>query len=122
MLIKSLKNKYRSLSLIEKFFSISVLTYLSWNLFYNFILLDLGFSSIQLADSNIGLSFKKNSNLNMNYLGGDLNAYKIINYYDKDELKRVFNLYGEINQAEKLAKYIVNQRSLKKIFFPFDEV
>ena len=40
MLIKSLKNKYRSLSLIEKFFSISVVTYLSWNLFYNFILLD----------------------------------------------------------------------------------
>ena len=40
MRIKSLKNKYRSLSLIEKFFSISVFTYLSWNLFYNFILLD----------------------------------------------------------------------------------
>ena len=87
---------------------------------FDLILLDLGFSSIQLADSNIGLSFKKNSNLNMNYLGGDLNAYKIINYYDKDELKRVFNLYGEINQAEKLAKYIVNQRSLKKINTNFE--
>ena len=78
---------------------------------FDLILLDLGFSSNQLADSDIGLSFKKNSNLNMNYLGGDLNAYKIINYYDKDELQRVFNLYGEINQAEKLAKYIVKQRS-----------
>ncbi len=87
---------------------------------FDLILLDLGFSSIQLADSNIGLSFKKNSNLNMNYLGGDLNAYKIINYYDKDELKRVFNLYGEINQAEKLAKYIVKQRSLKKINTNFE--
>ena len=87
---------------------------------FDLILLDLGFSSIQLADSNIGLSFKKNSNLNMNYLGGDLNAYKIINYYDKDELKRVFNLYGEINQAEKLAKYIVKHRSLKKINTNFE--
>ena len=87
---------------------------------FDLILLDLGFSSIQLADSNIGLSFKKNSNLNMNYLGGDLNAYKIINNYDKDELKRVFNLYGEINQAEKLAKYIVKQRSLKKINTNFE--
>ena len=56
----------------------------------------------------------------MNYLGGDLNAYKIINYYDKDELKRVFNLYGEINQAEKLAKYIVKHRSLKKINTNFE--
>ena len=27
----------------------------------------------------------------MNYLGGDLNAYKIINYYEKDELQRIFN-------------------------------
>ena len=40
MRIKSLKNKYGNLSLIEKFFSISVITYLSWNLFYNFILFD----------------------------------------------------------------------------------
>ena len=56
----------------------------------------------------------------MNYLGGDLNAYKIINYYEKDELQRVFNLYGEINQAEKLAKYIIKQRSLKKINTNFE--
>ncbi len=87
---------------------------------FNLILLDLGFSSNQLADSNIGLSFKENSKLNMNYLGGDLNAYKIINFYEKDDLERVFNLYGEINQAEKLAKYIIKQRSLKKINTNFE--
>ena len=87
---------------------------------FNLILLDLGFSSNQLADSDIGLSFKENSKLNMNYLDGDLNAYKIINYYEKDELQRVFNLYGEINQAEKLAKYIIKQRSLNKINTNFD--
>ena len=56
----------------------------------------------------------------MNYLDGDLNAYKIINYYEKDELQRVFNLYGEINQAEKLAKYIIKRRSLKKINTNFE--
>lgn len=82
---------------------------------FNFILLDLGFSSNQLEDNNIGLSFKINSNLNMNYLGGNLNAYKIINYYNRDELQRVFNSYGEINQAKKLANFIVNKRSQKKI-------
>ena len=87
---------------------------------FNFILLDLGFSSNQLEDEDIGLSFKVNSNLNMNYLGGDINAYKIVNYYDKDELQRVFNLYGEINQAEKLAKYIINQRLTKKITTNFE--
>ena len=87
---------------------------------FDFILLDLGFSSDQLDDSKIGLSFKINSNLNMNYLGGDINAYKIINQYDKDELQRVFYFYGEINQAEKLAKYIVNQRSIKSIDTNFE--
>ena len=87
---------------------------------FNLVLLDLGFSSNQLADSDIGLSFKENSKLNMNYLGGDLNAYKIINYYEKDELQRVFKIYGEINQAEKLAKYIIQQRSLKKINTNFE--
>ena len=87
---------------------------------FNLILLDLGFSSNQLDDGDIGLSFKINSNLNMNYLGGDLNAYKIINHYDKEDLQRVFKLYGEINQSEKLAKYIVNQRSLRKINTNFE--
>ena len=82
---------------------------------FDLILLDLGFSSNQLVDSDIGLSFKLNSHLNMNYLGGDLNAYKIINHYDKVDLQRVFYYYGQISQAEKLAKYIVNQRSIKKI-------
>ena len=87
---------------------------------FNLILLDLGFSSNQLKDFDIGLSFKINSNLNMNYLGGNLNAYKIVNNYDKEELQRVFKLYGEINQSEKLAKYIVNQRSLRKIKTNFE--
>ena len=87
---------------------------------FDFILLDLGFSSNQLDDNNIGLSFKINSNLNMNYLGGDLNAFKIINDYDKEELQRIFYFYGEIIQAEKLAKYIVNQRSIKKINTNFE--
>ena len=87
---------------------------------FNLILLDLGFSSNQLADGDIGLSFMENSKLNMNYLGGGLNAYKIINFYEKDDLQRVFSLYGEINQAEKLAKYIVKHRSLKKINTNFE--
>ena len=87
---------------------------------FNFILLDLGFSSNQLEDNKIGLSFKINSKLNMNYLGGNLNAYKIINDYGENDLQRIFYSYGEINQAEKLAKYIVNQRSIKKINTNFE--
>ena len=87
---------------------------------FNFILLDLGFSSNQLDNNNIGLSFKINADLNMNYLCNDLDAYKILNYYDEEDLHRVFHLYGEINQAEKLSKYIVQQRAIKKIKTNFE--
>ncbi len=87
---------------------------------FNFILLDLGFSSNQLFDNDVGLSFKNNSKLNMNYLGGELNAYKIINFYDLEELQKVFHMFGEINQSKKLAKYIVDQRSKKKINTNFE--
>ena len=40
MHIKSLKNKINNLSLIEKFFSISIVTFLSWKALYNFLLID----------------------------------------------------------------------------------
>ena len=87
---------------------------------YNMILLDLGYSSNQLENEEIGLSFKINSRLNMNYLDSDLNAYKIINYYSKEKLQKVFYLYGDIKQSEKLAKYIIERRRLKKIKTNFE--
>ena len=111
---RNLKKKFTNLSFYKTNFKDLDLLELKIKKF-DFILLDLGFSSNQLDDNNIGLSFKNNSNLNMNYLDSNLNAYKIINYYNKEELQRVFYLYGEINQAEKLAKYIINQRSIKTI-------
>ena len=119
IIAKNLKKIFPNISFYKSNFKDLDLLQLKINKF-NFILLDLGFSSNQLEENNIGLSFKINSNLNMNYLGGDLNAYKIINNYDIDELKRVFYLYGEINQAEKLAKFIINQRSIKKIYTNFE--
>ncbi len=108
-----LKKKYQNISFYKTNFV--NLDMLNLNKKFDFILLDLGFSTNQLNNNDIGLSFKTDSNLNMNYLGGDLDAYKIINFYDKEELQRIFNKYGEINQSEKLAKYIVNRRSIKKI-------
>ncbi len=87
---------------------------------FNFILLDLGFSSNQLEEENIGLSFKINSNLNMNYLDSHLTAYEIINNYNKDELTKVFHEYGEIKQSKKLAEFIIKTRSNKSIKTNFE--
>ena len=87
---------------------------------FDFILLDLGFSSNQLANENIGISFQINSKLNMNYLDSGLNAYHIINHYDEDSLSKIFFEYGEIFQSKKLANYIVKNRSKKNIETNFE--
>ena len=119
IIAKELKKKFSNIFFYKTNFKNLDLLSLNTKKF-NFILLDLGFSSNQLFDNNIGLSFKNNSKLNMNYLGGELNAYKIINFYDLEELQRVFQLFGEINQSKKLAKYIVDQRSKRKINTNFE--
>ena len=87
---------------------------------YDFILLDLGFSSNQLEDAQIGISFKVDSKLNMNYLNSDFTAYDIVNNYSEEELFRVFADYGEIKQSLKLAKFIVRKRQDKSINTNFD--
>ena len=87
---------------------------------FDFILLDLGFSSNQLEDIQIGISFKVDSKLNMNYLNSGFTAYDIINNYSEEELSRVFADYGEIKQSLKLAKFIVRTRQNKSINTNFD--
>ncbi len=119
IIAKKLKKKFTNISFYKTNFKDLDLLNLETKKF-DFILIDLGFSSNQLDDNDIGLSFKINSKLNMNYLGGKLDAYKIINSYKKEELQRIFSLYGEIKQSEKLAKYIVEQRSIKKINTNFE--
>ena len=87
---------------------------------FDFILLDLGYSSNQLNDLDIGISFNQNATLNMNYLGSDNTAYNIINNYSEQDLSNVFYEFGEIFQSKKLAKYIVEARKSKKITTNFE--
>ena len=87
---------------------------------FDFILLDLGFSSNQLEDVQIGISFKENSKLNMNYLNSGFTAHDIVNNYSEEELSRIFADYGEIKQSIKLAKFIVRTRQEKSINTNFD--
>ena len=87
---------------------------------FDFILLDLGFSSNQLENVQIGISFKENSKLNMNYLNSGFTAHDIGNNYSEQELSRVFADYGEIKQSLKLAKFIVSTRQGKSINTNFE--
>ena len=87
---------------------------------FDFILLDLGYSSNQLENVDIGISFKTDANLNMNYLDSENSAFNIINNYSEEDLSKVFFEFGEIFQSKKLAKYIVESRKTKKINTNFE--
>ena len=70
------------------------------------VLLDLGFSSIELTEGGRGLSFQKDEPLDMRFGGqGDLTAAEIVNTWKEEELEDIFRKYGE----EKFSKLIVEK-------------
>jgi 16S rRNA (cytosine1402-N4)-methyltransferase len=78
------------------------------------ILLDLGWSSFQIADPDRGLSFTHDGSLDMNLskgLAGDrLTAYEIINHWGEETLADIFYAYGDEVKARVIARHIVTIR------------
>ena len=80
------------------------------------ILLDLGVSSFQLDSPERGFSFNREGPLDMRMdLRNKVTAYKIINKYSENKLGQIFQKYGELRQARRLAREIVSRRKIKKI-------
>jgi 16S rRNA (cytosine1402-N4)-methyltransferase len=75
------------------------------------ILLDLGFSSAQVADASRGFSFQKEGPLDMRYdPRQELTAGRIVNSWSEDELAEIFRKFGEETNARQIAQAIVKQR------------
>ncbi|MCK4918765.1 MAG: 16S rRNA (cytosine(1402)-N(4))-methyltransferase RsmH [Candidatus Pacebacteria bacterium] len=87
----------------------------------NIFFLDLGFSSQQLNDDNLGISFLKNSPLDMRIGGqGNDNDYRftaeyIINNWSEEKIKKILKDYGEEKYAYSIAKAIMVARKEKLI-------
>jgi 16S rRNA (cytosine1402-N4)-methyltransferase len=80
------------------------------------ILGDLGVSSHQFDVAERGFSTRFDAELDMRMSQkNDLNAYRVVNEYDEDNLKRVFLDYGELKNAPALARTIVEARELRLI-------
>ncbi len=80
------------------------------------VLADLGVSSHQFDEADRGFSIRSNAPLDMrmNVMQG-LDAKRVINEYEEEDLADIFYHYGELREARKLAREIVHHRKSKRI-------
>ncbi|MGB9734856.1 MAG: 16S rRNA (cytosine(1402)-N(4))-methyltransferase RsmH [bacterium] len=75
------------------------------------ILIDLGFNSSQIEDPDRGFSFFKEGPLDMRYdKTSKLNAYDVVNKFDKARLSEIIKEYGEERSYKRIAQAIVTAR------------
>lgn len=80
------------------------------------ILFDLGYSSSQLEEDGLGLSFQKDEPLDMR-LDDSLNvtAADLLNSLTEDQLARLIREFGGEHMSKRFAKAIFDFRNLKKL-------
>lgn len=80
------------------------------------ILGDLGVSSHQFDVAGRGFSTRFEGELDMRMSQKqDFNAYKVVNEYDEENLRRVFLDYGELKNAPVIARVIIEAREYEPI-------
>jgi 16S rRNA (cytosine1402-N4)-methyltransferase len=80
------------------------------------LLADLGVSSHHLDDETRGFSFRFDAllDMRMNRRAG-MTAAEVVNTYDEAQLTEVFQTYGELKNARRIAAAIVKERNEKPI-------
>ncbi len=77
------------------------------------VLLDLGLSSMQLADPSRGFSFQEEGPLDMRFdPAQQVTAGDLVNELSLEELTDLFQRFGEVRAARRIAREIVESRPL----------
>lgn len=80
------------------------------------LLADLGVSSHQFDVADRGFSIRFEADLDMRMdQNADLNAYKVINEYEQEDLRNILKLYGELKRPGTIARVICEARIEKPI-------
>ena len=80
------------------------------------ILADFGVSSHQFDEAERGFSIRFNADLDMRMdKSSELSAYQVVNTYSQEDLASVLFQYGELRNANAMAKTIVEARSEEPI-------
>lgn len=84
------------------------------------IVADIGLSSYQLDQSGRGITFQKKEPLDMRFdisNNEQSDAKFIVNFYDEEELVKIFEEYGEEKFSKKIAKQIISARQVQQIHY-----
>ncbi len=78
------------------------------------VLMDLGISSLQLAEEGRGFSFQRDDPLDMRFgPEGETLAEDVVNHYSERALVTILQEFGEEPRARRVAKAIVRSRPLR---------
>jgi 16S rRNA (cytosine1402-N4)-methyltransferase len=87
------------------------------------IVLDLGFSSLEIDDPSRGFSFRADGPLDMRYdVAQDVSAATVVNGWSEKELADLIWMYGDERYARVIAAAIVKRRREKRIMGTLDLV
>ena len=87
----------------------------------NGILADLGVSSFQINTPARGFSYRYDAALDMRMnKNNTLDAMKVINSYNNENLSKILFEYGDIKNSKKISEEIIKARKLNKINTTFD--
>lgn len=86
----------------------------------NGIVIDLGFSHLQLEDDNRGFSFNSKNSLIMEMGLNTIKTREFINIVKEKDLADIIYTYGEENRSRKIAHKIISYREKKTIENSFE--